>query len=78
MSVLLRVLPLVAAVAGLLLPAGAQVPVKGGEVSDFDFAVDVVDARLCGLSGQDGEPRGGVRGAERAAAERDRFGARHV
>ena len=39
MSVLLRVLPLVAAVAGLLLPAGAQVPVKGGEVSDFDFAV---------------------------------------
>lgn len=43
MSVLLRVLPLVAAVAGLLLPAGAQVPVKGGEVSDFDFAVDVVE-----------------------------------
>ena len=46
MSVLLRVLPLVAAVAGLLLPAGAQVPVKGGEVSDFDFAVDVVE-RAC-------------------------------
>ena len=43
MSVLLRVLPLVAAVAGLLLPAGAQVPVKGGEVSDFDFAVGVVE-----------------------------------
>ena len=48
MSVLLRVLPLVAAVAGLLLPAGAQVPVKGGEVSDFDFAVDVVERAYAG------------------------------
>ena len=48
MSVLLRVLPLVAAVAGLLLPAGAQVPVKGGEVSDFDFAVGVVERAYAG------------------------------
>ena len=48
MSVLRRVLPLVAAVAGLLLPAGAQVPVKGGEVSDFDFAVGVVERAYAG------------------------------
>lgn len=56
MSVLLRVLPLVAAVAGLLLPAGAQVPVKGGEVSDFDFAVGVVERAYAGYPDKTAEP----------------------
>lgn len=78
MSVLLRVLPLVAAVAGLLLPAGAQVPVKGGEVSDFDFAVDVVERAYAGYPDKTADPARRSTGRERAAAERDRFGARHV
>lgn len=78
MSVLLRVLPLVAAVAGLLLPAGAQVPVKGGEVSDFDFAVGVVERAYAGYPDKTANRAAEYGGAERAAAERDRFGARHV
>ena len=46
MRILLCVLPLVAAVAGLL-PAGAQTP-AGGAVSDFDFAVDAVERAYAG------------------------------
>lgn len=46
MRILLRFLPLVAAVAGLL-PAGAQTP-AGGAVSDFDFAVDAVERAYAG------------------------------
>ena len=46
MRILLCVLPLVAAVAGLL-PAGAQTP-AGGAVSDFDFAVDAGERAYAG------------------------------
>lgn len=46
MRTLLRVLSLVAALVGLL-PAGAQTP-AGSAVSDFDFAVDVVERAYAG------------------------------
>ena len=68
MKTLLR-MSLAAAAVLCLLSAGAQIP-AGDAVSDFDYAVDVVERAYAGYSDKTAGREAGVRRTERAAAKR--------